>query len=116
MYRKLILALAAAGLAMAAAKPYKMNLYQPAMLGSTELKAGEYQVQIVDQKAVVRSGKTESEAPVKVENGDSKYHTTTVRFTNIDGKLHIQEIRVGGTATKLVFEEQASADREAGGK
>ena len=75
------------------------------MLGATTLAPGEYRVAIVNDKAVVRNGVIHEEAPVKVENVDSKYNTTTVRFTNGDGKMHIQEIHVGGTKTKLVFEE-----------
>ena len=91
--------------AVASAKSYTVNLFQPAVLGSTELKPGEYKVEVVDQKAVVRNGKLHGEFPVKVENGDSKFSTTTVRFSNGDGKLHIQEIRLGGTTTTLVFSE-----------
>jgi hypothetical protein len=40
-----------------------------------------------------------------VETNASKYSATSVRFSNGDGKLHIQEIHVGGTTTKLVFSE-----------
>jgi hypothetical protein len=40
-----------------------------------------------------------------VENADQKYNTTAVRFTNGDGKMHIQEIHIGGTKMKLVFAE-----------
>jgi hypothetical protein len=82
-----------------------VNLSETAVLGGTELKAGEYKVEVVDQKAVVRNGKLHGEFPVKVENSDSRYSTTSVRFSNGDGKLHIQEIHVGGTNTKLVFSE-----------
>ena len=56
-------------------------------------------------KAVIRNGKKVCEAPVKVENADSKYSTTAVRFNNADGEMHIQEIHVGGSKTKLVFNE-----------
>jgi hypothetical protein len=102
---KLLLLFAAAGLAVASAKSYTVNLFQPAMLGNTELKAGEYKVEVVDQKAVIRDGKFQREAPVKVETNGTKYSATTVRYSNSDGKLHIQEIRLGGTNTKLVFSE-----------
>lgn len=105
MKKKLLLAISVAGLAVASAKSYSINLFQPAMLGSTELAAGEYKVEVVDQKAVVRNGKIHGEARVKEETADSKYSTTTVRFSNGDGKMHIQEIHVGGTKTKLVFNE-----------
>ncbi|MBZ5620313.1 MAG: hypothetical protein LAQ69_16535 [Acidobacteriia bacterium] len=105
MKRRLLFSFALAGLAVASAKSYTVNLYSPATVGNTELKPGEYKVEVVDQKAVIRNGKIESEAPVKVETGDVKYNTTSVRFSNDDGKMHIQEIHIGGTRTKLVFNE-----------
>jgi hypothetical protein len=93
----------AAGLAIASAASYTVSLYQPAMFGSTELKPGEYKVEVNDQKATIRQGKLQGESPVKVEENGVKFDTTTVRYSNSDGKLRIQEIRVGGTKTKLVF-------------
>ena len=105
MKRTVLLCLALIGLAVAATKSYTVNLLQPAMLGHTELKAGEYRVEVIDQKAQFRNGKLDTEAPVKVETGDVKYPVTTVRFSNEDGKMHIQEIRLGGTKTKLIFTE-----------
>lgn len=105
MKRRFLFSFVIAGMAVASAKSYSLNLFQSAMVGTTELKPGEYRVEVVDQKAVIRNGKVESQAPVKVETGDAKYDATTVRFSNADGKMHIQEIRLGGTKTKLVFNE-----------
>jgi hypothetical protein len=109
MKRKLVFSFAIAALAIASAKSYTVNLFQPATLGGTELKAGEYKLEVVDQKAVMRNGKIDAEAPVKVENGDTKYGTTTVRFATDSGKMRVQEIRLGGTKTKLVFMESTVA-------
>lgn len=100
-----LLTLAVAALAAASAKSYSFQLFEPALLGTTSLAPGEYRVEIDDQKAVIRNGKFHGEAPVKVETSETKYGTTTVRFTTADGKMHIQEIHVGGTKTKLVFSE-----------
>ena len=105
MKRKLLLSFALAGLAAASARSYTVNMFQPAMAGNTELKPGEYQVEVVDRKAVFRNGKIESQTPVTVGASDVKYGSTTVRFSNSDGKMHIQEIHLGGTRTKLVFSE-----------
>jgi hypothetical protein len=101
--KRLLLAFAVLSLAVASAKSYTLNLYQAAMLGQTELKPGTYTVEVKDQKAVIRNGKLVSETPVKVEAAESKFNSTSVRFTNGDGKMHIREIRLGGTNTKLVF-------------
>lgn len=105
MTKTLLLALGIAALAIAGTKAYSINLHEPALLGTTVLEPGEYRVEVVDQKAVVRNGKFHGEVPVKIENGDNKYNTTTVRFDNADGKMHIQEIHIGGTKTRLVFNE-----------
>jgi hypothetical protein len=98
-------AFAAMALAMAGAKTYTVNLYEPAMLGATELKAGEYQVQLDGDKAVIRSGKSSAEAPVKVETAAAKFPATVVRMAESGGKQHITEIRLGGTTTRLVVSE-----------
>lgn len=110
MKKKFLLAISVAALATvgasAKAKAYTIQIYQPAVLGSMTLAPGEYKVEVDGDKAVVHNGKTEEgEAPVKVEAADTKYNTTTVRFSNGDGKMHIQEIHVGGSKTKLVFNE-----------
>jgi hypothetical protein len=106
MIRKVLLSFAVVTLAaIAGAKSYSVSLSEPAVIGGTELKPGEYKVEVVDQKAVIRNGKLHGEFPVKVETSDSRYGATAIRFSNGDGKLHIQEIHLGGTATKLVFSE-----------
>lgn len=105
MTKKLLLAFAVIGLAVASAKSYTVNLYSPALLGSTELKPGAYKVEVKDSTAVVSAGKVQAEAPVKVETNGTKYDTTTVRFADANGKMKIQEIRLGGTNTKLIFND-----------
>jgi len=85
--------------AASAASHYKLTLDSPKTAGETQLKAGDYKVEVVGDKAVFTSGKTVVEVPVKVENGDKKFSLTTVQA--IDAK--ILEIDLGGTTTKLVF-------------
>lgn len=102
---KLLIALSVFGLAVASAKSYSVTLSEPALLGTTQLAPGDYKVEVNDQKAVITSGKIRTECPVKVESADNKYNSTAVRFSNGDGKMHIQEIHIGGTKTKLVFNE-----------
>ena len=88
---------------MASAKSYTVNLFQPAMFGSRNCCRESIGWRLTEQTAVIRKGKVRGECPVKVETGEQKYDTTTVRFDNASGKPKIQEIRVGGTKTKLVF-------------
>ena len=107
MKKSILIAISVAALAVASAsaKTYSVTLYEPAELGNMTLKPGDYKVDVNDQKAVLTNGKTRCEAPVKVETADSKYISTTVRFANGDGKMHVQEIHMGGSKTKLVFAE-----------
>ena len=102
--RKVLPFFLVAGLAVASARFYTVRLFETAIVGTTELKPGDYKIEVNDQKAVIRRGKMQTESPVKVEEGDTKFATTVVRYVNhADGKAHIQEIRIGGTKTKLVF-------------
>ena len=105
MTKRLLLVFAIAGLAVASAKSYSITLSQPAVLGDMQLAPGDYKVEVVDQKAVISNGKMHGEAPVKVETADTKYNATSVRLDNEGGKMHLQEIHIGGSKTKLVFAE-----------
>ena len=104
--KKILLSFATLALAVAsAANSYRVTLFQPSVVNGTELKPGDYKVTLKDNnKAVLTSGKTSIEANVRQETGDSKFSSTTVRYQNGDGKYRVQEIRLGGTNTKLVFE------------
>jgi hypothetical protein len=105
MTKKILLSFSTLALAVvSAASSYKVTLFQPALVNGTELKPGEYKITLKDQKAIISSGKTSVEADVRTETADAKFSSTTVRYRNGDGKYHVQEIRIGGTHTKLVFE------------
>jgi hypothetical protein len=105
MTRKLLLSFSTLALAVAsAASSHKITLFQPSIVNGTELKPGQYKVTVQDNKATISSGKTSVEANVKSETADSKFSSTTVRYQNGDGKYRLQEIRLGGTNTKLIFE------------
>jgi len=103
MIRKAALLFIAAGLAIASARTYTVSLYEKAMFGTTELAPGQYKVEVNDQKATIRQGKTQGETQVKVEESPSKFDTTTVRYNHDGGKTRIEEIRIGGTKTRLLF-------------
>jgi hypothetical protein len=108
MRKVLPLFLVVAGLAGAGTRSYTVSLTKANMLDTTELKPGDYKIEVDGDKAVLRQGKVQTESPVKVEESDTKYDSNVVRYVNSgDGKLHIQEIRIGGTRTRLVF---AAAD------
>jgi hypothetical protein len=103
MYRSIALFFAVVALAVCAGKTYTITLLGPATVGSTDLKAGEHRVTMLDQNTVVIDGKADSKTTVKVETAKDKYDRTSIRVNTGDGKSRVQEIRLGGTATKLVI-------------
>jgi hypothetical protein len=102
--KKLMLSFVTVALAIASAATHKLTLYQPATISGTELQPGQYRIELKENKAVISSGKTQVEADVKAEQAESKFNKTSVRFANGDGKMKVTEIRLGGTSTRLVFE------------
>ncbi len=79
-----------------------MNLFQPAVLAGTELKVGEYKLEINGEKVQLKNGRLLVEANVKVETTPERNGSTSLRLENNGGRLHIKEIRLGGTSMKLV--------------
>lgn len=100
---KLMFCFAILALTVAGADTFRVTLLQPSVVSGQELKPGEYKLDVTDSKVVISKGKTTVEAAVKVEKVDSKFKSTSVRYANGDGKMTVQEIRLGGTTTKLVF-------------
>jgi hypothetical protein len=103
MINKFIVCFCLLAIAVASAASHKLTLFEPSIVNGTELKPGEYRMEITDQKVVIKKGRQTVEAPVKVETADSKFSSTTVRYKNGDGKFRVEEIRVGGTNMRLVF-------------
>ena len=89
-------------IAIASAKTYEVTLFQPSVLKGTELKPGEYKLDIEGSKIVLKSGKVAVESEVTVETSPQKIGRTTVRLEAVDGKNQIREIRVGGTNLKVI--------------
>lgn len=104
MFKRLLILLVVLAVGIASAKTYSLTLFQPSLVAGTELKPGEYRVEVRDGKVVIRSGKLRVEAPVKVETAEAKFTSTSVRYAGGEGVARIQEIRLGGTNLKLVFD------------
>jgi hypothetical protein len=92
-----------AAMLFASAASYSVTLFQPSMVSGTELKAGEYKLTIDGDKATITKGKEKVEAAVKMETSENKFSATSIRYSDQGGKMKIQEIRLGGTTTKVVF-------------
>jgi hypothetical protein len=107
MVKNVLLGFASAALAVAsAATSYNVTFYQPVTVNGAQLKAGDYKVELKsDNMAVIKQGKTETEAPVKVETENQKFSRTAVRLNG----TQLEEIRLGGTDKRLVFEKSGNA-------
>jgi hypothetical protein len=105
MLKRLVLSLAVAALAVAAGNSYTVRLYQTASIGGAEFKPGEVKLDLTDNKVVLKQGKTTAAATASVQSSTTKFSSTTVDTS--DGR--IREIRLGGTTTKLVFEDTSEA-------
>ena len=107
MVKNILFGFATLALAVAsAASSYNVTFYEPVMINGSELKAGDYKVELKDDKtALIKQGKTVTEAPVTVENQGEKFQRTAVRLEG----MQVQEIRIGGTTTRVVFEKSSNS-------
>src|SRR6202451_2297702 len=98
MIKNVLLGFATAALAVAsAASSYSVTFYQPVTVNGTELKAGDYKLELKDNgMAVIKQGKVMTEAPVKIENESEKFSRSSGR---INGNK-VEEIRLGGTSMR----------------
>lgn len=86
-----------------AATTYHITLLKPSLVAGKELKPGDYNVQVDNDKAVISHGKTRIETMVKSEESDKKFDSTTVRYEMDGDKYKVQSIGIGGTRTRLVI-------------
>lgn len=108
--KKVLTAFATLALAVASAASnvYHVTLAQPASVGGKQLKAGEYKIQVEGNKAIIKSGKNVVEVPAKVETANRRFESTQVQIEDVGSKPWVDEIRIGGTTTKIVFEHTAA--------
>ena len=105
MFRSLLL-FAALGLSVAGAKTYEITLDSATKVGSVELKAGKYNLAVMDDTKVrfTNTNGQAVEAPAKVSTSDKKYQATQIDLKRINGAAQVNEIDLGGTKTKILFE------------
>jgi hypothetical protein len=97
---KKLICLSALALSMAmAAEQYDVTLLDPVSVGKTELKAGDYKVEMQGDKAVFTNGKKTVSIPATFGKSDQPYVATV--FVSQHSKL--REIDLGGTQAKIVF-------------
>jgi hypothetical protein len=90
----------------ASASTYKVTLLETTNVHGTQLKAGEYKLDVDNGKAVFRHGRTTAEAPAKLATSDQKYKDTKFIYDNgSDGQLTLREIDLGGSNVRVVLED-----------
>ena len=107
MFKKFVLAFLVLAFAAAFAgtipsgHSYHITFVQPAVVNGTELKPGEYKLNVTESKITLINGKETVEAPAKVEAVEKKFDNTAIRYT---GKV-VAEIRLGGTKTRIILNQ-----------
>jgi hypothetical protein len=99
----LALVVASAGTVPGPGSSFRVTLTQPSVVKGSDLKPGDYKLSLSADKATFAAGKTNVEAPVKIETGTEKFRSTAIRYITENGKAVISEIRIGGTTTRLLF-------------
>lgn len=109
---KFVFAFATLTLALAsAANRYTVQITEPSQINGQVVKPGEYKLELKDNHAILKNGKTVIDTQAQVQNEDKKFAETTVRYTTGEPNAQIDEIRIGGTSTKIVFSKgQASGN------
>jgi hypothetical protein len=105
--KKAIAVILALGMSAAfAASSYEFTLYKASSVNGTQLKPGPVKLDLEGDKVVIKQGKTSVESNVTVQSAERKFNASSVTY-NADETDQVQEIRLGGTATKLLFDSGA---------
>ena len=88
---------------------HRITLDKPAVVNGTELKAGEYKVEINGEKVTISNKKTSVDTSARIETAAEKYRSTTVCCLGDNGKYNLQEIRLGGTNQKLIVAAETAS-------
>ena len=74
------------------------------MAGGQVLKAGEYKVDVEGTRVTIHNGEHKIELVAKqILNAPHKFEQSQVLVNSTDGKNTLEEIRIGGSTTRLIF-------------
>src|SRR5580704_19432306 len=103
--KKAIAVMLAIGISAAYAAPsYEFTLYKATTVNGAQLKPGPVKLELQGDKVVIKQGKTSVESNVTVQNGAHKFDASSVGYVGDSANNQVQEIRLGGTTTKLLFD------------
>ena len=93
---------------LAVAKSYTFTITEPAVIGNSQLKAGDYHVKVDGSQAVVMdSDGSRLDVTAMVESVERKFDWTSVGMSKADGAPRIVSVEFGGTRIKVVFQPAA---------
>jgi hypothetical protein len=104
MVKQFLISFAVVALSVASAETFRISLIEPAVVKGQALKAGDYKLDVQKDSVIMSQGKQKVEVNAKVENSEKKFHQTRILYNENKGKYTIQEIEIGGTNTKLLFD------------
>jgi hypothetical protein len=92
--------------AFASTNTFKVRIFQNSVVEGKALKAGEYKLSMQNGNAVITQGKTSIEVPAREVTIPNKPDSTELTYVN---NTNLQAINVGGSHTRIVFEETTPA-------
>jgi hypothetical protein len=101
--KKLALTLVTVGVmaASAASNTYRISILQNSVIDGKTVKQGDYKLELTgNNNAVLKHGKQTIDLPARTEESTTKFTNTEMEYSNNND---LQEIRLGGTHTKVVF-------------
>src|SRR5882724_2303733 len=103
--KRLSLILAALALAFAmVASAHTIGFTERTMVGGQELKPGDYKVEVEGNQVTIFNGSHKIELLAKqVLNAPHKFERSQVLINTEGGKNTLEEIRIGGSTTRLIF-------------
>jgi len=96
--------LTAGTFALAVAGATTLHIFDPTWVNGTELKPGDYKMDVEGNHAIIKHGNTSVDVPVTVQQTNEKYPETQLRLSTVSGQTVLKEVRIGGTQTKVVID------------
>ena len=107
---KRIAIIALVAVSLASAKTYTFVVSDVAQAGSVQLKPGTYNLKVNGSDVVlVNSVGQKIEVNAKIEAADQKFDNTAIATTKEGGTSRILFVNLGGTRSKVVFEEPSES-------
>jgi hypothetical protein len=83
------------------------------VVGTAELKPGEYEVKVDGDKVTFKQGKHVVAVTAKIETSAFKYSDTQMDIKTENGQAKLRELDLGGTKSKIMLTDASAI--EAGG-